>query len=240
MDTETIEWQGWRLLTRERWGSIHPQKPWNWYDPSAISITPKNELSLGIHFNPREFFLDGKTVLSQWGIGLVCFEKDFSFGRFKIIAKLPKGAGLWPAFWMYPPVAWPPEIDVFEAYSKNHNYWGGLFHPWNIETCVHRENGIGLKRIPARAPWWYDFDHDFNPLGFNSYWVNWTPESLVFGINANVVRRITDPGHMASLANYRMMVILNTHIDGRYKDSFSYDPSRPFLIQSFQYDPYTA
>ncbi len=52
---------------------------------------------------------------------------------------------------------------------------------------------------------------------------------------------IVDPPYgMASLANYRMMVILNTHVDGRYKDSFSYDPSRPFLIQSFQYDPYTA
>jgi len=231
---EIITWQGHRLLTRERWGSVHPLKPWNWYDPSAITIK-NNDLYLGIHYNPHEFTIDGKTFTSPWGIGLVCFEQDFTFGRFEIVARLPHGVGLWPAFWMYPPNAWPPEIDIFEAYSGTDNYRGWLLKPWQIETCVHRENGLGLKAIPARAPWWHNFDKWFNPLWSNSYGCLWLPHSLTFFINNKQVRRITDPGHMASLAAHKMMVIINTHIDGRYKDRFSTDESMPFVIEKFTY-----
>lgn len=232
---ETITWQGYRLLTRERWGSIHPEKPWNWYDPSAITIK-NNELHLDIHFNPREFFIDGKAITSNWGIGLVCFEQDFSHGLFEIVAKLPKGHGLWPAFWMYPSDTWPPEIDIFEAYSHTDHYRGWLLKPWQIETCVHREDGLGLKKIPARAPWWCDFDRWFNPFEFNSYSCFWGKTELIFRINGHEVRRITDRGILDCLAAHKMMVIMNNHIDGHYKDRFTVDEdSRPFIIQSFTY-----
>lgn len=51
------------------------------------------------------------------------------YGRFEIRCRVPKGQGLWPAFWMLPePPAWPPEIDVLEilghepdrVYMTNH------------------------------------------------------------------------------------------------------------------------
>ncbi|MCB1204645.1 MAG: glycoside hydrolase family 16 protein [Verrucomicrobiae bacterium] len=51
------------------------------------------------------------------------------YGRFEIRCRVPKGRGLWPAFWMLPePPAWPPEIDILEIlcqepdklYMSNH------------------------------------------------------------------------------------------------------------------------
>ena len=42
-----------------------------------------------------------------------------AFGYYEIKAKIPKGKGHWPAFWLAPStVGWPPEIDIFEAYGK--------------------------------------------------------------------------------------------------------------------------
>ncbi len=42
-----------------------------------------------------------------------------AFGYYEIKAKIPKGKGHWPAFWLSPStLGWPPEIDIFEAYGK--------------------------------------------------------------------------------------------------------------------------
>ena len=42
------------------------------------------------------------------------------FGWFEIRCRIPKGKGLWPAFWLLPQAGgWPPEIDVFEILGSN-------------------------------------------------------------------------------------------------------------------------
>ncbi len=57
-------------------------------------------------------------------------------------ARLPRGLGVWPAFWLNPGVEtadghfsalpWPPEIDIFEFYV-----WQGRTEPRILETAVH-------------------------------------------------------------------------------------------------------
>ena len=60
---------------------------------------------------------------------------DWTYGRFEARIKLPKGAGLWPAFWMMPTDSyygiWPKsgEIDVSELIgSKSTNSFGTLHY----------------------------------------------------------------------------------------------------------------
>lgn len=42
-----------------------------------------------------------------------------AYGYYEITAEIPVGQGQWPAFWLAPAgLGWPPEIDIFEIYSK--------------------------------------------------------------------------------------------------------------------------
>lgn len=42
-----------------------------------------------------------------------------TYGYFEIEARIPRGQGRWPAFWLtFAGIGWPPEIDIFEAYGS--------------------------------------------------------------------------------------------------------------------------
>lgn len=51
----------------------------------------------------------------------------FAYGMFEIRCKMPKGAGTWPAFWLY---SGPTEIDVFEFYDDKRMFTSTI-HDWN-------------------------------------------------------------------------------------------------------------
>lgn len=61
-------------------------------------------------------------------------KKPFKFGRIDIRAKLPKGKGIWPAFWMMPEDdvygGWPKsgELDIMEMIGHEANKTHGTLH----------------------------------------------------------------------------------------------------------------
>jgi hypothetical protein len=57
------------------------------------------------------------------------------------------------------------------------------------------------------------------------------PDKLEFTINGNVVR--TETKGIEKLANYKMMVVINNHIAGDYKDYFTV--GEPFKIRNFKF-----
>lgn len=67
-------------------------------------------------------------------------KKEFLYGRIETRAKLPVGAGIWPAFWMLgsniKTVGWPKcgEIDILEYIGKD---------PHKIFTSLHTQDSHG-------------------------------------------------------------------------------------------------
>ena len=97
---------------------------------------------------------------------ITSFPYSQKYGVFTIRAKLTKGKGTWPAFWLLPASkAWPPEIDVFETLGAN---------PKTLVTTVHYKNALGKHEQKALAT---DTGLDLS-ADFHEYSVDWGPNEI--------------------------------------------------------------
>ena len=112
------------------------------------------------------------------------------YGYFEIRAKLPRGQGLWPAFWLLPvDGSWPPEIDVFEALGQETTTVSMTTH-W-LEDGVHQE-----RRSSFTGP---DFADDYHTFA-----VEWSRNKQVWyvdGVKRFDVHDQSPSGPMYLLAN---------------------------------------
>jgi glycosyl hydrolase family 16 len=90
------------------------------------------------------------------------------YGYFEMRARMPKGRGFWPAFWLLPKsAAWPPEIDVVEATGAK---------PTNIHLGV-----IEKQRGRPGSRWVKDAIDTTD--GFHVYGAEWTADDVIFTID---------------------------------------------------------
>lgn len=112
--------------------------------------------------------------------GMISSRSSFlqKYGYFEIRARVPGGAGLWPAFWLLSPGAWPPEIDAMEARGAP----GYAVHVhWN-EDGVARSSGCDIPLADGSD-------------AFHAYGVLWTPAAIAFYLDRVPVAWIrTKPG----------------------------------------------
>ncbi len=100
------------------------------------------------------------------------------YGYFEIEAKLPKGKGAWPAFWLFNQIGERrPEIDIMEAYPGGEAPWSApdangtpsatMYAPvvWNDSDS---RAGYGKIATPDLA------------AGFHKYGVKWEPNRITF------------------------------------------------------------
>jgi hypothetical protein len=95
------------------------------------------------------------------------------YGVFEIRMKVPRGRGMWPAFWLNPQdQKWPPEIDVVEIVNNGRDDTRRGFH------FLHPDG----KAVAAPAPQ-LGRDQVFEPGadyadGFHVFAVEWTPDRV--------------------------------------------------------------
>jgi beta-glucanase (GH16 family) len=233
MENKTIRWCGYEWNTQERWGQVHPDKNNMWYDPSAIEVMENGDMVLKTQYNPKDF--DGFT--SNIGVGLLSCTEKFGYGTYSLEAKLPKGSYLWPAFWMYSWEEWPPEIDIFEAYSNkkgsycNYNIDAILGNFWDVKTNIH------LGEVPNN----YNIGAKTGNLGmknpsdvFNTYSLEWSEKFVKFYYNNKLVRTVKDENTLSQLRGKTMNVIINNAIQDKY-DVNSKNVSE-FVVRNFKYE----
>lgn len=164
------------LTFAEEFDSFNPAV-WNdhiWYETpnptrnftvekGVLKIWPQRDAT-GKFFN-RTLDTDGK------------FEQKY--GYFEMEAKLLRGKGTWPAFWLFAhPGNRRPEIDIMEAYPGGIDPWGytddaGVSRPTAYGATVWLDEGVsaGTRQYDART--------DLSAK-FHKYAAKWEPGKVTF------------------------------------------------------------
>ncbi len=117
------------------------------------------------------------------------------YGRFEMRARLPRGQGIWPAFWLLPENTWPPEIDIMELLGHE-------------PTRVHFTNHWGTSAAPLSQTSSFsgpDFSADFHTFA-----CEWQPDRIDFFVDG--VRRATNIN--GGIPSVPMYIILNVAVGG--------------------------
>jgi beta-glucanase (GH16 family) len=140
-----------------------------WYDPVLVRVVGGN---LELYARPdtvkgRQFsiWITDRMVDKQgdynYSAGEVDSQQKFGFGMFEIRCKIPKGKGLWPAFWIYGEEdGVNHEIDIFEFWNQGSlfkRYDEGLLS-WIQNMSVHHKGRMSIKNARPGP----DFSEDFH------------------------------------------------------------------------------
>lgn len=111
----------------------------------------------------------------------------YGYGKFEARVKVPKGKGLWPAFWLYGGDVWN-EIDVFEFWNE-HNIWG-KFNTKKLSKILHTNvwldyNKDGKVKHCSKKFNGIDFSKDFH-----IYTLIWEKYTIEWYIDGKLIRSV--------------------------------------------------
>jgi beta-glucanase (GH16 family) len=180
-----------------RWGSGYPWGCTNattgerqCYAPGALSVRD-GLLVIEADRRPER----GRPYRS----GMIVSHPGFAqrYGYFELRARLPRGRGLWPAFWLLPlPTGtWPPELDVMEQIGSQ---------PQTLLMAQHYRDADGVHRRQVGTWSGPDFT-----AGFHTFALSWGPEAIVWYVDG--VERFRSRRHIPAQAMY---VLVNLAVGG--------------------------
>jgi hypothetical protein len=166
--------------------------------------------------------IEAKKAGDHWQSGLLSSVdgkgNGFSqrYGYFEMRAKLPKGDGTWPAFWMNDvtnlkaptPKVTNMEIDVLEQYGLAAQAMHSTLHWWRADGS---HSAVATTTAVADMTG-----------GFHNYGLLWTKKSLVWYFDGVEVFRQPTPAELQSHAEYLMV---NLALGGGWPIDKTPDPS---------------
>ncbi len=197
-------------------------------------------------YSPSNVYVDGQSRLviqafrgktaGTYSSGWAWSKNDVSYGYGTITAriKMPKGQGIWPAFWLMgadsDTVGWPGsgEIDVVELPSTSTTVYSTLHGPIAGTTATQQ------AQIVSTVP---DLSTDFH-----NYWVRHLPNEITFGIDNQTLGTLTPdslgPGE-TWVYNRPMYVNLNVAVGGSWAGAPNSSTAFPaqMLVDSIRWDP---
>jgi hypothetical protein len=130
----------------------------------------------------------------QYTSGLITTQPSFSqaYGYFEMRAELPRGKGVWPAFWLLPAdLSWPPEIDVMESIGD----------PSVVYMTAHST----VTKQPSD-------NARISPDAFHVFAVSWDPQEIVWYVDGREVKRQPTPSDM----HKPMYMLANVAVGGNW------------------------
>lgn len=146
--------------------------------PIGISPFTLHDGMLDIRLEPTPARLKERLSGYRYVSGLISSQPSFrqQYGYFEMRAKLPRGKGVWPAFWLLPAdLEWPPEIDVMESVGD----------PSKVYVTLHSKAAQSQgTEVPVA------------PDDFHTYAVEWDAKQIAWFVDGREVKRQPTPPDM--------------------------------------------
>ena len=141
---------------------------------------------------------------------------QWTYGKFQIRAKIPRGIGTWPAIWLLSanePLHWPDdgELDIMEEVGFNPNVIYGTAH----NKLYNGANGLqkGGNTLIADAQ-----------DSFHVYAIEWTDKKVTWSVDSIDYFSYSDPGMAGGWPyNNDFFMILNIAVGGNWGGSHGID-----------------
>lgn len=124
---------------------------------------------------------------------------SFKYGYVEVRARIPSGAGLWPAIWLLPSDHDSiPEIDIMEV----------LGHAPDVLEMHYHSRVNGAKQADGTNAVVGDLS-----TGWHDYAVEWSPQAIVWRLDGKEIWRYTDRERIAG-TNQPMYLLINLAVGG--------------------------
>ncbi|ASJ76502.1 family 16 glycosylhydrolase [Granulosicoccus antarcticus] len=122
------------------------------------------------------------------------------YGYVEMRARMPKGKGLWPAFWLLHNQENDkrPEIDVVEMLGDTSN---------KVYQTYHYFENWNLRSTPSYEYWGSDFSQDFHTFG-----MKWEPGRITWYVDGNA----TNSHSSGNVASEEMYLLVNLAVGGSW------------------------
>lgn len=153
---------------------------------------------------PDRYGMIGGLSTGDWTPKPASFE--FLYGQIEAKIKVPKGPGIWPAFWLLQSDGtWPPEIDVMEIVDPEAKHVAQHHHYGTADTDFTKYPGKGyLTGV--------DLSQDFHTYG-----VDWQRDYIRWYLDGKLVQEFTDKANIPSKPMY---LLLNLAIGGEWPEQY--------------------
>jgi hypothetical protein len=164
--------RGWMTTGGAGWRTLESNHEAEYYSDPSVGVDPFSHAGgvLTITATP------GSNPLHlPYNSGIITTQKTFAakYGLFQVSARMPAGAGLWPAIWLLPvDLSWPPEIDMMEGLQDRTN-----------EIHVGANTKIDGK-LTGKGDWVYVGD---TTGAFHMYGVDWEPDRVTWYFDGNTI-----------------------------------------------------
>jgi beta-glucanase (GH16 family) len=143
----------------------------------ALVLEGRRESVLNAAYDPAGADWRTTTRSADYTSGSIVSRDAFTYGVFEVVARLPQGAGDWPAIWLVNEQGRPyREIDLVEAVGSD---------PGKAWTTIDAGPDLGsLKSWRAETPM-PGLERDFH-----AYRLEWRKDSIVIAIDGRVALRM--------------------------------------------------
>jgi beta-glucanase (GH16 family) len=195
--------------------SIDTNHELEWYQPGNVRVSHG---TLTLRAEQREIRVGGKAYHYASGVVTTgptserssAVRFSFKYGYVEMRAKVPRGKGLWPAFWLLPANhADRPEIDVMEIIADQPN---------TDKMSVHYSSSSGDSKSVTHTWIGPDLSADWHTYG-----LDWEPGALVWYVDGVECWRYTND---AAIPAQPMYLLANLAVGGDWPGAP--DGSTPF------------